>query len=275
MDAIERVAATDPRPHPVAGHPLGSGQPAGAGRVPRSDGDDGVPGARRRGAGARLVRRRARPARPVPRGLGDQVRAGAPRRARPELDLDAPVDDARAGARRLRLPRRAGARRRPDDQRRGLGGGPPRPRRGRPPRSSGLRRGRLVACAAGPGPPASPARHPLRVLHGRLPGARLGARTRHRASATRDALASCGDAGLHRRRRRRRRRDGVALAGGGRSAAAAGGLARGRCRLRLGVPDARVLGRTPFLRPAGSPRHLSTHAGFGYHWWPLDDAGTA
>ena len=53
----------------------------------------------------------------------------------------------------------------------------------------GVRHGRLVARAAGPGRRALPARHPLRVLHGRLAGARLGARARHRrrASATRSA----------------------------------------------------------------------------------------
>ena len=49
-------------------------------------------GAGRRRAGARVVRRRARPARPVPRRLGDQVRAGPPGRAVPGLGLDAPVD---------------------------------------------------------------------------------------------------------------------------------------------------------------------------------------
>jgi CubicO group peptidase (beta-lactamase class C family) len=28
-----------------------------------------------------------------------------------------------------------------------------------------------------------------------------------------------------------------------------------------------------FLRPGRLPSTLTTHAGFGYHWWPLDDAG--
>ena len=83
------MAATDPRPHPVPGSAWIWAARWTLGRVPRRDGDDGVPGAGRRRAGARLVRRRARPARPVPRGLGDQVRAGPPRRARPGLDLDA------------------------------------------------------------------------------------------------------------------------------------------------------------------------------------------
>ncbi len=29
----------------------------------------------------------------------------------------------------------------------------------------------------------------------------------------------------------------------------------------------------PFLRPGRLPSSLTTHAGFGYHWWPLDDDG--
>lgn len=29
----------------------------------------------------------------------------------------------------------------------------------------------------------------------------------------------------------------------------------------------------PFLRPGRLPSRITTHAGFGYHWWPLDDAG--
>lgn len=28
-----------------------------------------------------------------------------------------------------------------------------------------------------------------------------------------------------------------------------------------------------FLRPGRLPSTITTHAGFGYHWWPLDDAG--
>ena len=78
------------------------------------------------------------------------------------------------------------------DQRRRLGRGPPRP--GRPGHRARrlLRRGRLVARAAGPGRPAVPARHPLGVLHGRLPGARLGARTGHRRRLPPTRSASCG-----------------------------------------------------------------------------------
>jgi CubicO group peptidase (beta-lactamase class C family) len=29
-----------------------------------------------------------------------------------------------------------------------------------------------------------------------------------------------------------------------------------------------------FLRPGRLPSTITTHAGFGYHWWPLDDTGT-
>jgi CubicO group peptidase (beta-lactamase class C family) len=30
----------------------------------------------------------------------------------------------------------------------------------------------------------------------------------------------------------------------------------------------------PFLLPGRLPSSITTHAGFGYHWWPLDDDGT-
>ena len=29
----------------------------------------------------------------------------------------------------------------------------------------------------------------------------------------------------------------------------------------------------PFLRPGRLPSTITTHAGFGYHWWPLDADG--
>ena len=32
--------------------------------------------------------------------------------------------------------------------------------------------------------------------------------------------------------------------------------------------------RHPFTRPGRLPSTITTHAGFGYHWWPLDDDGT-
>ena len=39
----------------------------------------------------------------------------------------------------------------------------------------------------------------------------------------------------------------------------------GRGRRAAGVPLPR--------RRVGCPARITTHAGFGYHWWPLDDAG--
>jgi CubicO group peptidase (beta-lactamase class C family) len=30
----------------------------------------------------------------------------------------------------------------------------------------------------------------------------------------------------------------------------------------------------PFLQPGRLPSTITTHAGFGYHWWPLDPDGT-
>lgn len=78
--------------------------------------------------------------------------------------------------------------------------------------------------------------------------------------------------------------DGVALAGGG-LAAAAGDWARVGLLQVDGVSPSgtRLLDRSwvhdssrpplPFLRPGRLPSSLSTHVGFGYHWWPLDDAG--
>jgi CubicO group peptidase (beta-lactamase class C family) len=81
--------------------------------------------------------------------------------------------------------------------------------------------------------------------------------------------------------------DGVALAGGGLAATArdwgrlallqldgtvadAGGRRRllSERWLRASAVPAR-----PFLRPGRLPSTITTHAGFGYHWWPLDDEG--
>jgi CubicO group peptidase (beta-lactamase class C family) len=78
--------------------------------------------------------------------------------------------------------------------------------------------------------------------------------------------------------------DGVAMAGGGLAATAADwarvaalqlhGTTRGGRRLldedwvrRSSAPP------LPFLRPGRLPSSITTHAGFGLHWWPLDDAG--
>jgi hypothetical protein len=37
--------------------------------------------------------------------------------------------------------------------------------------------------------------------------------------------------------------------------------------------DASSTPSQPFLEPGRLPSTLTTHAGFGYHWWPLDRAG--
>jgi CubicO group peptidase (beta-lactamase class C family) len=37
--------------------------------------------------------------------------------------------------------------------------------------------------------------------------------------------------------------------------------------------DASSRPEQPFLRPGRLPSRITTHAGFGYHWWPLDDEG--
>jgi CubicO group peptidase (beta-lactamase class C family) len=37
--------------------------------------------------------------------------------------------------------------------------------------------------------------------------------------------------------------------------------------------DASSRPERPFLEPGRLPSTLTTHAGFGYHWWPLDDRG--
>ena len=77
---------------------------------------------------------------------------------------------------------------------------------------------------------------------------------------------------------------GVALAGGGLAA-----TARDWARLALLAVDGRALdGRElldptwveaaarpayPFLAPGRLPSSITTHAGFGYHWWPMDAGG--
>ena len=70
--------------------------------------------------------------------------------------------------------------------------------------------------------------------------------------------------------------DGVAMAGGG-VAAAAGDWARVGLLQIDGDPgwvEASSRPSLPLLRPGRLPAPLSTHVGFGYHWWPLDDDGT-
>ena len=76
--------------------------------------------------------------------------------------------------------------------------------------------------------------------------------------------------------------DGVALASGG-VAAAAGDWARiGLLELDGAAPGGPAAAwvekasrpSLPFLRPGRLPAPLSAQVGFGYHWWPLDGAGT-
>jgi len=79
--------------------------------------------------------------------------------------------------------------------------------------------------------------------------------------------------------------DGVALAGGGLAAVAADWARVGMLQVDGVLPGGvRLLDpewvehasrpSLPFLRPGRLPSALSAHVGFGYHWWPLDDAGT-
>jgi CubicO group peptidase (beta-lactamase class C family) len=78
--------------------------------------------------------------------------------------------------------------------------------------------------------------------------------------------------------------EGVALAGGGVAAAARDWARIGLLQIDGRVPGGRrLLDRgwvehasrppLPSLRPGRLPGPLSEHVGFGYHWWPLDDAG--
>ncbi len=80
--------------------------------------------------------------------------------------------------------------------------------------------------------------------------------------------------------------DGVALAGGGLAASARDWARLTMLQLDGRVADgdrARLLDEAwlrdcavpslPFLRPGRLPSAMTTHAGFGYHWWPLDDEG--
>ncbi len=76
--------------------------------------------------------------------------------------------------------------------------------------------------------------------------------------------------------------EGVALAGGGLAATAVdwariGALQLtgevGAVRLPQGWPDRSSRPSKPFLRPGRLPSSITAHAGFGYHWWPLDDDG--
>lgn len=77
---------------------------------------------------------------------------------------------------------------------------------------------------------------------------------------------------------------GVALAGGGLAATArdwarVAGLAvdgcrrRGRRLLDAEWVEAAARPAYPFLAVGRLPSSITTHAGFGYHWWPMDDSG--
>jgi hypothetical protein len=77
-------------------------------------------------------------------------------------------------------------------------------------------------------------------------------------------------------------RSGVALAGGGMSASArdwarvamlaVDGTARGHRVLDASWVEAAARPAYPFLAPGRLPSTITTHAGFGYHWWPMDGA---
>jgi CubicO group peptidase (beta-lactamase class C family) len=78
--------------------------------------------------------------------------------------------------------------------------------------------------------------------------------------------------------------DGAALAGGGLAATTRDWARIGLLQVDGTAPDGRWLldaawvdaasrPSLPFLAPGRLPAELSQHVGFGYHWWPLDDAG--
>jgi CubicO group peptidase (beta-lactamase class C family) len=78
--------------------------------------------------------------------------------------------------------------------------------------------------------------------------------------------------------------DGVALAGGGLAAssrdwarvaalAVDGRDERGERLLEADWVEAAARPAYPFLAVGRLPSSVTTHAGFGYHWWPMDDDG--
>ena len=77
--------------------------------------------------------------------------------------------------------------------------------------------------------------------------------------------------------------EGVALAGGGLAACAEDWARLAALELDGTAYDERVLSvdwvadssrpSRPFTAPGRLPSAITTHAGFGHHWWPLDDAG--
>ncbi|HEX9063740.1 MAG TPA: serine hydrolase domain-containing protein [Streptosporangiaceae bacterium] len=76
---------------------------------------------------------------------------------------------------------------------------------------------------------------------------------------------------------------GVAMAGGALAASARDWARIGWLQIDGGWAGQQLVGRDwidassapqrPFLLPGRLPSTITTHAGFGYHWWPLDDAG--
>ncbi len=78
--------------------------------------------------------------------------------------------------------------------------------------------------------------------------------------------------------------EGVALAGGGLAACAEDWLRLAALQLTGTAYAARVLDvewvrrsctpLQPWLEPGRLPSAITTHAGFGYHWWPLNAEGT-
>ena len=77
--------------------------------------------------------------------------------------------------------------------------------------------------------------------------------------------------------------EGVALAGGALAACAEDWVRLAALQLTGTAYDARVLDpswvqrsstpREPWLEPGRLPSSITTHAGFGYHWWPLTSDG--
>jgi hypothetical protein len=78
-------------------------------------------------------------------------------------------------------------------------------------------------------------------------------------------------------------RGGIAMAGGSLAATARDWARIGMLQIDGRWGDRQVVSRSwvdasstpsqPFLEPGRLPSTLTTHAGFGYHWWPLDRAG--
>ena len=131
----------------------------------------------------------------------------------------------------------------------------------------------------GPAPP----RHPVRLLHRRLAGARLGAGAATGLSYAEDLARLWRDLGCT-------NDAAVAVDGPGSRWPAVGwppphATGRGWRCWRDGATDrgerlldpawveAAARPAYPFLGVGRLPSSITTHAGFGWHWWPMDDAG--